>query len=79
MVDEGLRVNVNENGEILLFIDDKYIALSKIQTDALIDLLKTAQNDARELLEFKKKRDIIVKNYNSAGRRITDYKNEKIF
>jgi hypothetical protein len=69
---ENLKVQLEDEGNINLWINDEFVALNNNQINSLIDILKCAQNDAKELLEIKKKRDSILKNYNSVGRHIKE-------
>lgn len=69
---ENLKVQITEDGEVKLGINDEFVTLNSGHINSLIDILKCAQNDAKELLEIKKKRDSILKNYNSVGRHIKE-------
>ncbi len=75
MIDK-LKININDNGNILLSIEDSIVELNSKQTLALIDILNCAINDGKDLVELFKKKNNILKNYNSIGRTIKT-ENEK--
>lgn len=69
---EGLRVRLTEKGDVVIAINDEFVTLSSEQLNSFMDVIKCAQNDAKQLLALTKQKEILLKNYNTLGRTIND-------
>jgi uncharacterized protein YuzE len=69
---EGLRVKIDESGNVVISINDETETLNANQVTYLIDVLMCAQKDVKELLQLQKRRESLLKAYNTKGRTIND-------
>lgn len=68
IINSNVRVNVSDDGKIILSIGETSIKLDDGQVNQLIDLLMAAKTDAKEFLIASKKIDTIKKRYEESGK-----------
>lgn len=63
-----LRININEDGQVLLSIKEETVTLNSAQVSNLLNIIMCAQNDVKLLKELEGKKISLLKNYNSVGK-----------
>jgi hypothetical protein len=71
---KDIRTNITDTGYVIISIRGEAEALDHNEVNALINILKTAQADAKELNRLRVKKEFLVKNYNAVGRPIQERK-----
>lgn len=69
---EGLRVKIEDGGNVVLSINEEKEVLNANQVTSLIDVLMCAQKDAKDLSQLQKQKETLLKMYNTKGRTIND-------
>lgn len=69
-----VRIQIKDNGEILLWVGELSETISESGVDNLINMLATAKADSKEIQTAYKKIRAITKNYNSVGKPLEDSK-----
>ena len=65
-----LRIGVSNEGKIVFSINGESSEYAPSASVVIIDVIKCAESDARDIIELNKKRDSVLKNYNDTGKTI---------